>query len=135
MADRSKKPTPAIGIERKVSGTVSIRLPDPEAEGHRITNESGERNLVLDLAELREAFGREFEKDEVPTRKYGDIKSLDEMRARISSSIAFSAGMDFAPAVFAASIIAASPITHERERPNMYYILEDRLGNQYRLYI
>lgn len=91
------------------------------------TNQSGERALELDLAE--------FEEREVPTKRKRTMDNIEELRTKLRRALAFSATEKFEPAEFAESIIFMSKPTYEMDQPNMYYVLEDKLGNQFRLYV
>lgn len=101
--------------------------------------------LVLDWSEFegesnkataRPPPGRDSDSFEPPTARYDYITSIEQLKALLRRAVCpgrEAAGFD--PAAFADRISVVGMCTREREEPHLYYFIEDKLGNQYRLYM
>ncbi|HSB47288.1 MAG TPA: hypothetical protein VLD37_04680 [Candidatus Bilamarchaeum sp.] len=102
-----------------------------------------EEPLVLDMKEFEEeVFRREtgrpppgYDEEEPDTARYTYITDLEQLKALFRGAVAFSRGGDFDPAGFAEKIVTLDMCTRDRDEPHYYYFLEDKSGNQYRLYM
>ncbi len=101
--------------------------------------------LVLDFSEFdEEAATRkasrpaaaEMSPNESDTARYSYITNLAQLKAMIARSFAFSRDDEaFDPSAFAEKLVSVGMCTRDKDEPHAYYFLEDRLGNQFRLYM
>ncbi len=74
-----------------------------------------------------------FGEAEPETARYQYITGLGQLKALLREAVSLSRQFD--AAAFAERAAALGMCTRDRDEPHLYYFIEDKLGNQFRLYV